>query len=79
MVKKVKKGAEMSEQQYLWDILNLDKNFKCADVDSAYSRIENKTDEVKLAWKILRDEYYSEVYKKYLNIDTVIKAGFIFI
>ena len=67
----------MSEQQCLWDILNLDKNFKCADVDSAYSRIENKTDEVKLAWKILRDEYYSEVYKKYLNIDTVIKAGFI--
>ena len=67
----------MSEQQYLWDILNLDKNFKCADVDSAYSRIENKTDEAKLAWKILRDEYYSEVYKKYLDIDTVIKAGFI--
>lgn len=27
--------------------------------------------------KILKDEYYSEVYKKYLNIDTVIKAGFI--
>lgn len=27
--------------------------------------------------KILKDEYYSEVYKKYLNTDTVIKAGFI--
>lgn len=27
--------------------------------------------------KILKDKYYSEVYKKYLNIDTVIKAGFI--
>lgn len=27
--------------------------------------------------KILKDEYYSELYKKYLNIDTVIKAGFI--
>ncbi len=27
--------------------------------------------------KILKDEYYSEVYKKYLNIDTVVKAGFI--
>lgn len=67
----------MSEQQYLWDILNLDKNFKCADVDIAYSKIENKTNEVKLAWKILRDEYYSEVYKKYLSLDTVIKAGFI--
>ena len=65
------------QEEYLWDILNLDKNFKCADVDVAYSKIENKTDKVKLAWKILRDEYYSEVYKKYLSIDTVIKAGFI--
>ena len=65
------------QEEYLWKILNLDKDFKCADVDIAYSRIENKTDEVKLAWKVLRDEYYSEVYKKYLNIDTVIKAGFI--
>ncbi len=65
------------QEKYLWDILNLNKDFKCADVDIAYSRIENKTDEVKLAWKVLRDEYYSEVYKKYLNIDTVIKAGFI--
>ncbi len=27
--------------------------------------------------KILKDKYYSEVYKKYLNIDIVIKAGFI--
>ncbi len=65
------------QEEYLWKILNLDKDFKCADVDIAYSRIENKTNEVKLAWKVLRDEYYSEVYKKYLNIDTVIKAGFI--
>lgn len=64
-------------KQYLWDILKLDPNFKCDDVDIAYSKIENKNDEAKLAWKILRDEYYSEVYKKYLSIDTVIKAGFI--
>ena len=53
-------------KQYLWDILKLDPNFKCDDVDIAYSKIENKNDEAKLAWKILRDEYYSEVYKKYL-------------
>ena len=66
----------MSEE-YLWNILNLDENFKCADVNIAYSKIENKTEEVKLAWKILRDEYYSEVYKKYLSLETVIKAGFI--
>lgn len=67
----------MGKQRYLWNILKLDENFKCTDVDLAYSKIENKTNEVKLAWKILRDEYYSEVYKKYLNIEIVIKAGFI--
>lgn len=67
----------MNDKKYLWELLNLDKDFKCADVDIAYNKIENKTDETKLAWKILRDKYYSEVYKKYLNIDTVIKAGFI--
>ena len=65
------------QEEYLWEILNLDKDFKCADVDIAYSKIKNKTDKVKLAWKILRDEYYSKVYKKYLSIDIVIKAGFI--
>lgn len=67
----------MKNQERLWNVLNLDKDFKCADVDIAYSKIENKTDEAKLAWKILRDEYYSEVYKKELDIKTVIKAGFI--
>lgn len=67
----------MKDKKYLWELLDLDKDFKCADVDSAYSKIGNKTDETKLAWKVLRDNYYSEVYKKYLNIDTVIKAGFI--
>lgn len=67
----------MSRQEYLWNELNLNQNFKCADVDIAYSKIKNKTNEVKLAWKILRDKYYSEVYKKYLNIETVVKAGFI--
>lgn len=65
------------QKEYLWEILNLDKDFKCADVDIAYSKIENKTDKEKLAWKILRDEYYSEVYKKYLSIDIVVRAGFI--
>lgn len=65
------------QEEYLWDILNLDKDFKYADVDIAYSKIENKTDKEKLAWKILRDEYYSEVYKKYLSIDIVVRAGFI--
>lgn len=67
----------MQKQEYLWNVLNLDESFKCAEVDKAYSKIKNKTKEVKLAWKILRDEYYSKVYKKYLDIEIVIKAGFI--
>ena len=67
----------MKDNTYLWNLLNLDKQFKCSEVDKAYSKIQNKSKEVKLAWKILRDEYYSEVYKKYLDIDVVIKAGFI--
>lgn len=67
----------MKNNTYLWDLLNLDKQFKCSEVDKAYSKTQNKSKEVKLAWKILRDEYYSEVYKKYLDIDIVIKAGFI--
>lgn len=65
------------QEEYLWNALNLDENFKCEDVDIAYSKIKNKTKEARLAWKVLRDKYYSEVYKKYLSIDTVIKAGFI--
>lgn len=67
----------MSRQEYLWKELNLDQNFKCADVDIAYGKIKNKTNQVKLAWKILRDKYYSGVYRKYLSIETVVKAGFI--
>lgn len=81
MARKIKKGVIriiMSKQkEYLWDILKVNKDFKCSDIDSAYNKIENKTSEVTLAWKILRDEYYSEVYKKYLDIDIVVKAGFI--
>ena len=67
----------MNEKKYLWNLLNLNKDFECSDIDIAYKNIENKNDEVKVAWKILRDVYYSEVYKKYLDLNTVIKAGFI--
>ena len=67
----------MNKQQFLWDVLELNKDFKCVEVDEAYSKIQNKDENIKLAWKILRDEYYSEVYKKYMDIDTVVRAGFI--
>lgn len=42
----------MNNEKYLWNLLNLDENFKCSEVDNAYSKIENKNDEVKLAWKL---------------------------
>lgn len=35
-------------------------------------------DEQAILKKILKDEYYSKVYKKYSDIETVIKAGFIY-
>ena len=67
----------MDNAKYLWDMLNLNSDFNYKDVDLAYRNIYVKNDDVKLAWKILRDKYYSEVYKKYLDIDIVEKAGFI--
>jgi cytidyltransferase-like protein len=62
---------------YLWDILKLNSDFDYKDVDEAYRKLDNKTQDAKLAWKVLRDKYYSDVYKKYLCIDKVNQAGFI--
>ncbi len=65
-------------KQFLWEELGLDENFKCCEVDNAYKQIVDKTLQHKLAWKILRDEYYSQVYKEHKDINIVEKAGFIF-
>jgi len=67
----------MDKNESLWNVLNLNEHFDYKEVDSAYMQLENKTPEAKLAWKILRDEYYSDVYRKYRDIDVVVKAGFI--
>ncbi|OGO86844.1 MAG: hypothetical protein A2Y24_00020 [Clostridiales bacterium GWE2_32_10] len=66
----------MNKNEYLWDLLNIDKNFNYNDIDNAYIKLKDKNERTKFAWKVLRDEYYSAVYKKYLDIDTLIKAGF---
>ena len=66
----------MNKNEYLWDVLNIDKNFNYNDIDNAYIKLKDKNEGTKFAWKVLRDEYYSAVYKKYLDIDTLIKAGF---
>lgn len=61
----------------LYNILNIDINTKYNEIDEKYRNIPNKTKEQYFAWKILRDKYYSQIYRKYLNEDIVYDAGFI--
>lgn len=63
--------------QYLWELLNLNEDFNYKNVDLAYKNIKTKNPNIDFAWKVLRDKYYSEIYKKYKNVDMVIRAGFI--
>lgn len=64
-------------EKLLWEELKLDKNFKYTDVDVAYKNLKNKTPRATFAWKVLRDKYYSEVYREYKDEDLLIKAGFV--
>lgn len=64
-------------EKLLWEELKLDKNFKYIDVDVAYKNLKNKTPMATFAWKVLRDKYYSEVYREYKDEDLLIKAGFV--
>lgn len=57
----------------LFEKLNISPNDYNKDlIDNAY---KNNPSE-RLAWKILRDKYFFEIYKKYLSISYVMKAGF---
>lgn len=64
-------------KKLLWEELMLDVNFKYTDVDAAYKNLKNKTPRATFAWKVLRDKYYSEIYKEYKDENLLIKAGFI--
>lgn len=64
-------------KKLLWEELKLNKNFKYNDVDNAYKNLNNKTPRATFAWKVLRDKYYSEIYREYEDEDLLIKAGFI--
>ena len=61
---------------FLWEKLNLASDFDCEMVDDAYAK-SPKNRQTYLAWKILRDPFYCDVYKKYKSIDACIDAGFI--
>ena len=64
-------------KKLLWEELELDENFNYKDVDNAYKNIKNKTPRVDFAWKVLRDKYYSEVYREFKDEELLIKAGFL--
>lgn len=64
-------------EKLLWEELKLDKNFKYTDVDVAYKNLKNKTPRATFAWKVLRDKYYSEIYREYKDEKLLIKAGFV--
>lgn len=64
-------------EKLLWEELKLDKNFKYTDVDVAYKNLKNKTPRATFAWKVLRDKYYSEIYREYKDENLLIKAGFV--
>ena len=61
----------------LYNILNISNSTEIKYIDSIFENIENKTNNTEFAWKILRDEYYNLIYKKYNDINLLYKAGFI--
>lgn len=61
----------------LYNILKINKDIDYKEIDEIYKNIPDKTKEQYLAWKILRDKYYSKIYNKYLNINKIYNAGFI--
>lgn len=61
----------------LWNYLNINKDFNYLEIDNIYRNITNTNKNTYLAWKILRDRFYSKVYKEYESIDMCYKAGFI--
>ena len=64
-------------KKLLWEELDLDENFNYKNVDEAYKNIKNKTPRTTFAWKVLRDKYYSEIYREYKNEDLLVRAGFV--
>lgn len=64
-------------KKLLWEELNLDEKFNYFEIDDAYKKLKNKTPRTTFAWKVLRDSYYSEIYRDYKDEELLIKAGFV--
>lgn len=63
-------------KKLLWEVLGLAENFGCLQVDDAYKKCK-KNKQTYLAWKVLRDPFYADVYKKTKSVEKCIDAGFI--
>ena len=64
-------------KKLLWEELNLDEKFNYFEIDDAYKKLKNKAPRTTFAWKVLRDSYYSEIYRDYKDEELLIKAGFV--
>ncbi len=67
----------MKKNKKLWEFLNLSSNFNSENIYDAYKKIKLKTKNVKLAYKVLHDPFYADIYKNHLDIDFLTNAGFI--
>lgn len=60
----------------LWEYLTLNKTCSTAEADDAYLLLAKKTRQARLAWKVLRDPFYSKLYKQTQNVLLLKSAGF---
>jgi nicotinic acid mononucleotide adenylyltransferase len=60
----------------LWDLLQIkDKNCEQSLIDKLFIQ-STQTKECRLAWRILRDPFYRDLYNQWGSVDKVISAGF---
>jgi len=70
----------IKNKQNLWELFGISKNDEVEKLESAYTnQLEEgkyNKDDLRLAWKILRDPFISKTYSAYKNIEAVLEAGF---
>ena len=61
----------------LWEQLGIPKNATREEIDASYQAITHSTYQTRLAWKVLRDDFYRDIYVKYEDLSIVERAGFL--
>lgn len=64
-------------EKTLWEQLKLPKNATREEIDASYQSITHQTPQTRLAWKVLRDDFYRDIYAKYEDLSIVERAGFL--